>query len=510
MIPKILIVDDDPANLLTMEACLGDEGYQLLLLDEGREAPATARREQADLILLDVMTPGMDGFAVTRQIRSDPAIGRIPIILITALGDEASRIEGLRAGADDFVTKPCGREELRARVRTVTSLNRFRLLAEQRARFEGLFAATPAAIVVVDSQGRVLAANARAQELNVGEWFYASFEAPAAAVLRALLAGALAGEATRTGEVRRGHGAGERIYQVQAVMTPDQAAPTVMFVCEDRTAETRAREALARMNTELETQVRARTRQLEEANGLLMSYAKFVSHDLRSPLAVLKGYLSLLRDGLVPLDGGAAPMIGTMYDATEMMDELIENMLRLAEAEHAGDPCAAEVAVDPTPVLQKLATRMRELFPRPAPRFEIGALPPVGVNAVLLERVFYNLFVNAVKYSSHRAEPLVEVGAIESEEGPVLFVRDNGVGFDARDAEKLFREFSRLPGAESSDGFGLGLSLVARLLSLHGGHIWAEGVAGAGATFYVRLPRAASGGERERSPQAAALAGAEG
>jgi signal transduction histidine kinase len=487
MKPKILIVDDEPLNLATLEAFLATDGYELLFAQNGQEALKKAEGERPDLILLDVMMPELDGFEVTRRIRVDPDIGRIPIILITALDDERSRLEGLRTGADDFLTKPCRREEIRARVRTVVSLNRFRSIAEQRSRFEQLFELAAGGIILVDAHGKVVAANARAELHHVGEPYFAPFGAASSTTLRATVTDAWHTRSRRACEVRLGTGETERILHAHAVVVPEEGRPLMMLSFHDVTAQARAREAVERMNAELEEIVRARTRQLEESNGLLMSYASFVSHDLRSPLTVMKGYLSLIQEGVVPL-ADAGPLVGHAFNATVIMQEMIQNILQLAQDEHAGAHGETSEDVDPTPVVRKLATRMREIFPTPVPRFEIANLPRVGVSAVLIERVFYNLLANALKFSAQREQPRVEVGSVDSPEGPVIFVRDNGVGFDARDADKLFREFSRLSSGAGTDGLGLGLSLVSRLLRAHGGRIWAESAVGEGATFFLLFP----------------------
>ncbi len=120
--------------------------------------------------------------------------------------------------------------------------------------------------------------------------------------------------------------------------------------------------------------------------------------------------------------------------------------------------------------------------------FAIGELPPVGASAVVLERIFYNLLINAVKYSAAQNAPCVEIGARDGEKSPVLYVRDNGIGFDPNETDRLFHEFSRLSTAAGTDGMGLGLSFVSRLVKAHGGRIWAESKPGAGATFFVQLP----------------------
>jgi signal transduction histidine kinase len=128
----ILIVDDNASSRETLEAILGVDGYTLHMAEDGYQALDKANTFHPDLILLDVMMPGMDGFEVCRRLRSTPGLVEVPIILLTALDDTASRLEGIESGADDFLSKPFDRQELRARVRTITRLNRYRTLLEQR------------------------------------------------------------------------------------------------------------------------------------------------------------------------------------------------------------------------------------------------------------------------------------------------------------------------------------------------------------------------------------------
>ena len=128
----ILIVDDEPSARETLVAMLDGENYQLELAKDGFEAIQMLDHLKTDLILLDVMMPGMDGFEFCRRVRSTPRLAEVPIIMLTALNDRASLLRGIESGADDFLTKPADRHELKARVRTVTRLNRYRTLLEQR------------------------------------------------------------------------------------------------------------------------------------------------------------------------------------------------------------------------------------------------------------------------------------------------------------------------------------------------------------------------------------------
>ena len=128
----ILIVDDNPSARETLVSMLESENYQIELAKDGFQALQILSQSQPDLILLDVMMPGMDGFEVCRRIRSTPPLAEVPIIILTALDDRASLLMGIESGADDFLSKPVDRYELQARVRTIVRLNRYRQLVEQR------------------------------------------------------------------------------------------------------------------------------------------------------------------------------------------------------------------------------------------------------------------------------------------------------------------------------------------------------------------------------------------
>ena len=136
MTSTILIVDDDPAGRQTLESILDEQGYQLEFAENGLQALQMIRQILPDVILLDVMMPGMDGFEVCQQVRNDPAIAEIPIIMLTALDDRRSFLNGLESGADDYLTKPYDRHELRARLLGITRLNRYRKLLDDRTNIE--------------------------------------------------------------------------------------------------------------------------------------------------------------------------------------------------------------------------------------------------------------------------------------------------------------------------------------------------------------------------------------
>ncbi len=155
----ILIVDDEPSARYTLEALLFQEGYDLAFASNGAEALKKAAELIPDLILLDVMMPRMDGFEVCRRLRADPHLAEVPVIMVTALDDRDSRVQGTEAGADDFVSKPFDRAELRARVRSIVRLNRYRRLLLEQAKFERLVELSPDGLMIVDAEGVILLAN---------------------------------------------------------------------------------------------------------------------------------------------------------------------------------------------------------------------------------------------------------------------------------------------------------------------------------------------------------------
>jgi PAS domain S-box-containing protein/putative nucleotidyltransferase with HDIG domain len=166
----ILIVDDDLAARDTLEELLAYEEYEIISASNGIEALEKATQLQPDVILSDVMMPGMNGFELCRHLRADPLLAEVPIILITGLDDYDSFLEGLKAGADDFISKPFDRIKLSARVASVVRLNRYRRLLEERAKFERLIELSPDGILLVGADGTIQMANPTiTRMLHVGD-----------------------------------------------------------------------------------------------------------------------------------------------------------------------------------------------------------------------------------------------------------------------------------------------------------------------------------------------------
>jgi len=159
----VLIVDDEPMILEFLEALLIPEGYNLAFANNGTEALQQAAALTPDLILLDVMMPDMTGFEVCRRLRKDPQLAEVPVIMVTALDDREARLEGIEVGADDFISKPVDQVELRARVRTIIRLNRYRRLRAERAKFEWVVEHASDGYLIVDDSDQIQYANQQAR-----------------------------------------------------------------------------------------------------------------------------------------------------------------------------------------------------------------------------------------------------------------------------------------------------------------------------------------------------------
>ena len=167
MNPKstILIVDDEAVGRETLESLLIAEGYDLFFATNGPETLEKARDLTPDLILLDIMMPGMNGFEVCRHLRADKVTAEVPVIMVTALDDRDSRIEGIEAGADDFISKPYDRAELRTRVKSITRLNRYRNLLNERQKFEWVIHQSEDGYLIINYEDEILFANPRGRLL---------------------------------------------------------------------------------------------------------------------------------------------------------------------------------------------------------------------------------------------------------------------------------------------------------------------------------------------------------
>jgi signal transduction histidine kinase/HAMP domain-containing protein len=281
-----------------------------------------------------------------------------------------------------------------------------------------------------------------------------------------------------------------RLARLRAVPVLDAGGEVIewMGAITDVEDQRRAEEELRTLNAELEDRVAARTSALEAANRELESFSYSISHDLRAPLRAISGFSNLLwEDHKEHLDAEAQRKLNIIRGQAERMGTLIDDLLAFSRL---GRKSMEPTNLDMAELAHNTFSRLHDRG-NGALEFRVGKLPPATADRSLLEQVWTNLLSNAVKFSSRKDKPVVEVGAIVEERENVYFVRDNGAGFDPRYRDKLFGVFQRLHDESEFPGTGVGLALVHRIITRHGGRIWADSQPGDGATFHFSLPREA-------------------
>ena len=236
----------------------------------------------------------------------------------------------------------------------------------------------------------------------------------------------------------------------------------------------------------LEHRVEQRTLELAAANKELEAFSYSVSHDLRAPLRSIDGFSqALVEDYGATLDGVAIDYLQRIRNNAQHMGKLIEALLQLSRLTR--DEIVVE-RVNLSIIAREIATRLHEVEPDKDVVFEVQEGLVVSADERMMRVLMENLLSNAWKYTGKREHARIEFGLAEkSESGDSYYVRDNGVGFDMRQADKLFRPFKRLHSDREFVGDGIGLASVQRVIQRHGGKIWAEATVGEGATFYFTV-----------------------
>ncbi len=226
--------------------------------------------------------------------------------------------------------------------------------------------------------------------------------------------------------------------------------------------------------------------ELRETNKELESFSYSVSHDLRAPLRHIAGYTELLGE----MEGGHMSERGKRFlenisEAARFAGVLVDNLLSFSQmgrsALHLSD-------VDLTAMVASIVEEMRPDYEGRNVEWKVQPMPRVVADATFIHMVLRNLINNAIKYTGNRERAVIELGAHQQTDETVLFIRDNGVGFDMQYANKLFGVFQRLHRMEEFEGTGIGLATVKRIVERHGGRVWADGRIDQGATFFIALP----------------------
>ena len=365
-VAKILIVDDEAAQMKALCNTLKDHGYETTGFASAQAALAVIEEAKFDLLLTDLMMPEMNGIALLQAACQKDA--NLVGIIMTGEGTIATAVEAMKSGAFDYILKP------------------FKLSA---------------ILPVLD---------------------------------RAL-----------------------------------------------------AMQQLRMKNAVLERHVRERTVELEAANKELEAFSYSVSHDLRTPVRHIDGFAEMLDKSVgSSLSEKDKRYLNLIVNSAKQMNRLIDDLLDFSRM---GRSEMQRTQVNLQDLLENVIQGLQPEFEGRNIIWEKGPLPEVQADSSLLRQVFSNLLFNAIKYTRPRNPAKIEIGYRVEAGETVIFVRDNGVGFDMQYAGKLFGVFQRLHRKEEFEGTGIGLANVRRIITRHGGRTWAEGKVDGGATFYFTLPR---------------------
>ncbi len=475
----ILIADDDAESRHSIGAMLAREGYHIVNADRGDSALELAVSLRPDVILLDVVMPGMSGFDVCTKLRAHAVLRDVPIVIVSGLGDHESRLKGLEAGADDFITKPFDSLELRARVRHLCKLNRSQRLLQERERYDQLLYLSPDAVLLVNQDLRVQVANPAATTLLsrpghplrlgmpvadcVEEGARSAFEARLATLLRSgavgeMLETAVAGADGSTREV-----------EGMAGVVDWEDEPMLQLYLRDVTATRRlAREAAHRNRLEALGQLSAQ-----------------IAHDFANVLNSLGIYLALITENQ-ELPAASKEIEGSAQKVLLRGKSLVRDLLAYGRPR-----TPATMMVDLRAIAEQASRMLTPLLPARI-RFTMKVdanVPEVLADSHDVQQALVNLVLNARDAIEEKGE--IEILMRPSELWPgqpaaEIVVRDTGSGISEEVKARMFEPFftTKPEGA----GTGLGLAIVDDLVRRTQGMISVESNPGQGSVFTLRLP----------------------
>ncbi len=267
------------------------------------------------------------------------------------------------------------------------------------------------------------------------------------------------------------------MFSASVITDPNNDHKSIVINEKDISQQKIAAEQIKQLNQELQNNVT----QLEIMNKDLESFSYSVSHDLRAPLRALSGYSKILEEDYLPvLDEEARRLLGNIQTNAVRMGQLIDDLLAFSKL---GRKQVVKVTVEMQELVEKILEELK-----PSAAVQVRNLFPAEADPILFHQVWINLISNAIKYSAKSKHPTIEIGSEKKENETVYYVKDNGAGFDMKYAGKLFGVFQRLHRQEDFEGTGVGLAIVNKIVTKHGGKVWAEAKVNEGATFYFTIP----------------------
>ena len=516
---RILIVDDERHNRQLLEVMLTPEGFELVTAASGEEALAAVAREPPDVILLDIMMPGMDGYQVAAKLKGSIRTKHIPIIMVTALNDRNARMLGLGAGAEDFLTKPVDRAELTVRVRNLLRLkaygdyydrysqmlekevaSRTADLVERTKSLEqqavvlteqaGLLDLAQDAIIVQDMHSRILFWSRGAELMYgwtsneaVGRETWAVFKTEFSEPADRMRQGQWEGEAVHY----KRDGSRMMIASRWALQRDADGAPVRILTINTDITDRKQADAELLLLTGREEVRKDQMRFKDE-------FLSHVSHELRSPLTAIKQFTSILLAGIAgELNTEQRQyqeiVLKNIGQLQSMIDDLLE-VTRLDTSKVTIDPEPVSVADAVTDAVNTLGGNARAKGVTISVDLQPD-LPPAHADPTRVQQILIILVDNAIKFTPGGGAATIQARALpEDPEFLLVEVSDTGIGIEPDMTERIFeRLYQASEHTEASrKGLGLGLHICKELVTRQGGKIWAKRRREKGSTFSFTLP----------------------
>ena len=506
---KVLLADDN-ADMREYVSRLLSDHYTVVTAVDGEDAFEKMKRFRPDLLLSDIMMPGMDGFSLLKKIRQDADLGNTPIILLSARAGEEAKVEGLGAGADDYLTKPFSARELLARVDGSIRIAKSRIASENNLRH--FITQSPVATTLFRGPSLIIEL-ANEKMLKIwGRTMDEVINRPATEALPEIMAQGfdkiildvhttgITYQRTETPiDIMRPEGI--QTFYFDFIMEPlldDNGNITgVIAAGTDVTAQLAARNAVQRHAEILEEEVKARTKELSllnvslhRSNEDLQQFAHVASHDLKEPVRKIKTFSSRLRDEYDDiLPERAKLFLDKIHHATDRMFSMIDGVLAYSVLNAAEQPIES---IDLNEVFRNIESDLELSIVQKKASIRKGSLPVIEGAPVLIYQLFYNLMNNALKFSRPDIPPIIHISTavVTGDDQPMveIGIADNGIGFDQQYAKAIFDTFARLNSKDKFEGTGLGLALCKKIVERHHGTITALGTKNKGAAFTIRLP----------------------
>lgn len=488
---RVLIIEDSPTFLELLSNSMTERGLEVEPISNLAMATEILQVKEFDAILLDMHLSDSQGLATYFSVRAH--VGDRPIIILTSISEQDQALAALDNGAQGYLIKGVASyEAIYKRLQSACEKHALgKALRRSEKRLRIILENSYDAFISLDTKWRITDWNNQA-ELTFG-WKKKDvlgkglstivpkhFRRHFSMIIERQFEEQIKNLERATHELIGVHKDGHQ-FPIEIGIFKIREDDNYMYCAFARDITERKR-----ISETLERLVSDRTDQLEQSNEELRQFAKIASHDLQEPLRAVQGFANLLNENArEKLDKDSQEFIDFILDGTQRMQTLIQAVLTHS---NISSEESNNQATNCNLVVQDVLANVRMSIQESGASLEIDDLPEVAVEYSQAVQLFQNLISNALKYRSEERNPHIVITSDRSGDMWLFSVRDNGIGFDSKYADKIFDMFARLHGKTQYSGTGMGLAICKRIVTSHGGTISVESAPGEGSIFLFTLP----------------------